>query len=61
MPWAASLRCVENPGNRAAITEPIGGSLAGTYWGESNIPPSLRSGLARVDLLEHALAGILRE
>ncbi len=61
MTWAASLRCVQNPGNRAALTELKAGTLAGAYWGESNIPPSLRSGLARVDLLEHALAGILSE
>ena len=33
--------------------------MAGAYWGESNIPETLRSGLARRDMLEEALAGIL--
>ena len=29
------------------------------YWGESQIPGSLRSGLARMDMIDSALAGIL--
>ena len=37
----------------------ICGQLAGASWGELSIPASLRSGLARMDMLENALAGIL--
>jgi hypothetical protein len=33
--------------------------LAGAYPGELNIPEPLRSGLARRDMIEEALAGIL--
>lgn len=39
----------------------ICGQLAGAYWGESGISESLRSGLARMDMLENALAGIVGE
>ena len=55
---AAILRAV-NLGDDADTTGAICGQLAGAYWGESNIPESLRSGLARMDMLESALAGIL--
>lgn len=55
----AVLRAV-NLGDDADTTGAICGQLAGAYWGESNIPESLRSGLARMDLLEQALTGILR-
>jgi len=55
----AVLRAV-NLGDDADTTGAICGQLAGAYWGESKIPESLRSGLARFDLLENALAGILR-
>ena len=54
----AVLRAV-NLGDDADTTGAICGQLAGAYWGESNIPGSLRSGLARIDMLENALAGIL--
>lgn len=54
----AVLRAV-NLGDDADTTGAICGQLAGACWGESNIPPSLRSGLARVDLLEDALAGLI--
>jgi ADP-ribosylglycohydrolase len=54
----AVLKAV-NLGDDADTTGAICGQLAGAYWGESNIPESLRSGLARRDLLENALAGIL--
>jgi ADP-ribosyl-[dinitrogen reductase] hydrolase len=54
----AILRAV-NLGDDADTTGAICGQLAGAYWGESNIPESLRSGLARMDLLENALAGLL--
>jgi ADP-ribosyl-[dinitrogen reductase] hydrolase len=56
----AVLRAV-NLGDDADTTGAICGQLAGAYWGESGIPDSLRSGLARMEMLEKALAGILSE
>jgi ADP-ribosylglycohydrolase len=53
----AVLRAV-NLGDDADTTGAICGQLAGAYWGESSIPESLRFGLARMDLLERALAGL---
>jgi ADP-ribosylglycohydrolase len=54
----AVLKAV-NLGDDADTTGAICGQLAGAYWGESNIPNALRSGLARMDMLEIALAGLL--
>jgi ADP-ribosylglycohydrolase len=54
----AVLRAV-NLGDDADTTGAICGQLAGAFWGELNIPEPLRSGLARIDMLESALAGIL--
>ena len=54
----AVLRAV-NLGDDADTTGAICGQLAGAFWGESGIPESLRAGLARVDVLEKALAGIV--
>jgi len=54
----AVLRAV-NLGDDADTTGAICGQLAGAYWGESGIPQSLRSGLARMDMIEGALKGIL--
>ncbi len=54
----AVLRAV-NLGDDADTTGAICGQLAGAYWGESGIAKTLRSGLARMDLLEKALAGIV--
>ena len=54
----AVLRAV-NLGDDADTTGAICGQLAGAFWGESGIPEPLRSGLARMDLLESALASIL--
>ncbi len=48
-----------NLGDDADTTGAICGQLAGAYWGESGIPVTLRSGLARMDLLEKALVGIV--
>lgn len=56
----AVLRAV-NLGDDADTTGAICGQLAGAYWGESGILEGLRSGLARMDMLEAALAGILAE
>ena len=54
----AVLKAV-NLGDDADTTGAICGQLAGAYWGESGISESLRSGLARMDMIEDALAGIL--
>ena len=54
------LRAV-NLGDDGDTTGAICGQLAGPFWGESQIPGPLRSGLARMDMLEDALAGILGE
>jgi ADP-ribosyl-[dinitrogen reductase] hydrolase len=56
----AVLKAV-NLGDDADTTDAICGQLAGAYWGESKIPESLRSSLARMDMLEKALAGIVGE
>jgi ADP-ribosyl-[dinitrogen reductase] hydrolase len=48
-----------NLGDDTDSTGAICGQLAGAFWGESNIPESLRSGLARMDMVENALVGIL--
>lgn len=56
----AVLKAV-NLGDDADTTGAICGQLAGAYWGESKIPEPWRSGLARRDLLENALAGILAD
>jgi ADP-ribosyl-[dinitrogen reductase] hydrolase len=54
------LSCVPSTkGDDADTTEAICGQLAGAFWGESQIPGSLRSGLARMDMIEEALVGIL--
>jgi len=53
----AAVKAV-NLGDDADTTGAICGQLAGAFWGESGIAESLRKGLARVDLLESALAGI---
>ena len=45
-------------GDDADTTGAICGQLAGAYWGESGISESLRSGLARMEMLEKALTGI---
>ena len=54
----AVLRAV-NLGDDADMTGAICEQLAGAFFRESQIPDSLRSGLARMDMLESALAGIL--
>ena len=54
----AVLRAV-NLGDDADTTGAICGQLAGAYWGESGISESLRAGLARMDMIEGALTGIV--
>jgi ADP-ribosyl-[dinitrogen reductase] hydrolase len=54
----AVLRAV-NLGDDADTTGAICGQLAGAFWGESQISEPLLSGLARMGMLESALAGIL--
>jgi ADP-ribosylglycohydrolase len=50
-----------NLGDDADTTGAICGQLAGAFWGESGISELLRSGLARMDMIEKALAGIVGE
>lgn len=47
-----------NLGDDTDTTGALCGQLAGAYWGETGIPETLLSGLARKDMLEHALVGI---
>jgi len=54
----AVLKAV-NLGDDADTTGAVCGQLAGAFWGESGIPETLRKDLARLDMLEGALAGIL--
>ena len=54
----AVLKAV-NLGDDADTTGAICGQLAGAYWGESGISESLRSGLARMDMIEEALKRIV--
>ena len=71
-PVLRSLRCLEpSPGQRqscpgkvnlgddADTTGAVCGQLAGAYWGESGIPKEWREGLARPEMIEKALQGIL--
>jgi len=50
-----------NLGDDADTTGAVCGQLAGAFFGESQIPQSLRTGLAHKDMLETALAGILQD
>jgi len=54
----AVLRAV-NLGDDADTTGAVCGQLAGAYWGESGIPVEWRDGLARKDMIERALKGLL--
>ena len=54
----AVLRAV-NLGDDADTTVAVCGQLAGAYWGESGIPAEWREGLARRDMIEGALKGLL--
>jgi ADP-ribosylglycohydrolase len=56
----AVLKAV-NLGDDADTTGAVCGQLAGACWGEAGIPERLRSGLARMDMLEKALTGILAD
>jgi ADP-ribosyl-[dinitrogen reductase] hydrolase len=47
-----------NLGDDADTTGAVCGQLAGAYWGESGISEPLRTGLARMDMLERVLQGI---
>ena len=54
----AVLRVV-NLGNDADTTGAVCGQLAGAYWGDGGIPPEWLEGLARRELIEGALAGLV--
>jgi len=48
-----------NLGDDADTTGAIAGQLAGAYWGESGVPQRWREGLARRDMIEAAMRGIV--
>ena len=52
--WAVNL------GDDADTTGAVCGQLAGAYWGESGIPREWLEGLARRDMIERALKGLMR-
>ena len=54
----AVLRAV-NLGEDADTTGAVCGQLAGAYWGESGIPVEWRNGLARREMIEKALRGLV--
>ena len=54
----AVLRAV-NLGDDADTTGAVCGQLAGAFWGESGIPQEWREGLARPEMIEKALHGLL--
>jgi ADP-ribosyl-[dinitrogen reductase] hydrolase len=56
----AVLKAV-NLGGDADTIGAVCGQLAGAYWGESGIPVHLRAGLARINMIEGALKGLLQE
>jgi ADP-ribosyl-[dinitrogen reductase] hydrolase len=49
-----------NLGDDADTTGAVCGQFAGAYWGESGIPLEWREGLARQDMIEKALVGLLK-
>lgn len=53
----AVLKAV-NLGDDADTTGAVCGQLAGAHWGESQIPDALRTGLARIDMIEEALQSL---
>lgn len=55
----AVLRAV-NLGDDADTTGAVCGQFAGAFWGESGIPSEWRDGLAGQEMIETALAGIVR-
>ena len=55
----AVLRAV-NLGDDADTTGAVCGQLAGAYWGESRIPVEWRDGLARPEMIEKAIEGLLK-
>ncbi len=54
----AVLKAV-NLGDDADTTGAVCGQLAGAHWGESGIPESLLTGLARRDILDPILSGLV--
>ena len=54
----AVLRAV-NLGDDSDTTGAVCGQLAGACWGKSGIPAEWREGLARRDMIEGALEGLL--
>lgn len=59
--WGDAVFRVVNLDDAADTTGAVSGQLAGAFCGESGIPAEWRDGLARRDLIEDALAGLLGE
>jgi ADP-ribosyl-[dinitrogen reductase] hydrolase len=55
---SAVLKAV-NLGNDADTTGAVCGQLAGAYWGEARIPAGWIAGLARLDMIEKVLDGLV--
>lgn len=55
----AVLKAV-NLGDDADTTGAVCGQFAGAYWGESGINAELIEGLAKKEMIEQALAGIVK-
>ncbi|HHK42166.1 MAG TPA: hypothetical protein ENJ50_07090 [Planctomycetaceae bacterium] len=54
----AALRAVDL-GDDADTTGALCGQLAGAHWGESTIPSEWRDGLAKRELIDAALTGLV--
>jgi ADP-ribosyl-[dinitrogen reductase] hydrolase len=54
-----AVLCAVNLGDDADTMGAVCGQFAGACWGESGIPQRWRDGLARRDLIEAALRGII--
>ena len=58
---ASSVAKAVNLGDDADMTGAVCGQLAGAYWGESGIPVERQNGLAKPEMIEKALRGLLGE
>ena len=57
---AAGELLAVNLGDDADTTGAVCGQLAGAHWGESEIPVEWRDGLARPEMIEKAMVGLLK-
>jgi ADP-ribosylglycohydrolase len=57
--FAEAVLAAVNLGNDADTTGAVCGQIAGAYWGEQAIPAEYRNGLARYDMLNEQLDGLM--